>query len=1782
MDNAHLCAANVAVKQALIKRLQGVLRRILENARQQQAAGGATAAEVPALTPRDVLDLCDCVQHILSHGMKKPLVKDIAKLFKRKTMPNDTCAEEIEDFWPVVEAVSSAHPNYAQFLARVVSLASDKSERGLMWIKQSVSQRVLATHVMFVAKKGPLSHLPRYYHPWALMRDAPAVEAVLSSIAQLERPLGVHIAADNTQSAPHSGVSAVADPKTSANGVTVCNDVNGLVDEVVSSDEPSDVLSSTPHSDMALPRGSIGGLVERDVVVMFDMTPADTQALVTRCASPSIANSHQVSKQHQDSPSDRKWIGSQDPFINVTTVHPDQSQAATCSRPIDVASQTGVSSGAECSKKTLPLEQTDISDAMVDSHMSGNGMHTAAVADVSCRERDRECSARDGLSPPMDRDWFNGSDCLVDELSHHGGLLGGDANNHSPTFAHVPTGFTDAESNKKLEAVLGTDLLDPSPNHQPIGASRKFKGKRRGGRVIKELQNGTVDDTHSADGSRRRVQNNRSEKTKGKKSVPPTAAGSVPTSRDTTPLDTPPTNPHQPPNPSYESATTPLDKHAQTHPTFATATADTYTQHAPTPQAVFIVLRDGAVTPPSPDAPPGPLGAVADAAPDVPPSLALDDEGIELQQTSAVSTPSIPSSMPSIPSSTPSVPAVVLRSPSSASNDPLQRSNANLNSSSVVDTLLEEHNGEHCDVATMDDDGTISDKMSMGDNNTFAETGTVSDIGCVVNATPATVAECFGVQAQLLHSTMHTPANQLKPKSVSNSGTPVVSDSECQLSIDIPQGIDGNAGEAMMKPSTEFPSASSYSWSGAEIISELHNDSVDGHGDNVTDANGSYPNQSPSVYTVETQKTNMSPSFDTVVNGSADDPDCPVAVARESTVEIHTSSVKNVQKMAKTIRTEPPPALISAENDSLESADYFPTEVEENDKPTEVEANDNSTEVEENDNSTAVEANHTSTEGERDSAAHQSSTDNAMCADDHMSSSLDVHNMRKAQVLFAGGEMSCIGSEVQKGAIHQAAYNSSSTSRQHLTTTGDRPAIETRSSTEHTTNTSESIEIPIKTTATSAVINTDPSPTQATSAPVETLTSAFMEATIHTPERHAFTPTPAQMQQHALATLSPPPQPKRPRTASDLQQMHAETNTLRTVCSDTDYEVKVNDHAMSKFRTRWNRHPPMLSPPHVQSQTLKTTSHTNSAADGNTADGSTGNSTSDCAHHSDREDLDAEILYHQTADSNSAARVEATAQPFVSLGPSLGDVGMEAGVGDFPVDAATVDGSAVGVVGLDEVIQSLRATAQNSTNGTSMQNARIRKWGTPPAGDTTHTTPHTTDAAEHARRLSQLYGRQSDTVAPESAESVDGVGVENELAMAMQDLLTADMPIRKPYEIIHTDGELVGDVYGDREVNCHCEASEDVCICCAVEDSATSSPASVHSLVTATDTTISDAHVTLGPPMDCTHGISTAESAVQDTQVSVVAPSRTTVNHSVQSFVDEIGASHMIDTDVHEIVVGSCLSPEVLSLQRSPNSALSSGGTTSPMNNSNDRISPMRQAVMSSEPLVHKRPSRWRTPPDYVCTGCLRMRVTFKYGFRFCNHDGRFHCRGCHTNHAVIIPGRVVREWDFTPRPVCDRCRALITSARSDPIYNLRTINSDLYQRVPELVTVEVLRVKLGHLVQYLRLCRLGEPFMGRLQNTYLADNPMICSMNDLYDISSGEMTLYLWNLVSIFRQHVITCEFCSARGHVCDTCRSGDTIFPFDTHNTHQCEQCGSLHHIKCYIQGSDCVRCIRLGQQT
>lgn len=121
---------------------------------------------------------------------------------------------------------------------------------------------------------------------------------------------------------------------------------------------------------------------------------------------------------------------------------------------------------------------------------------------------------------------------------------------------------------------------------------------------------------------------------------------------------------------------------------------------------------------------------------------------------------------------------------------------------------------------------------------------------------------------------------------------------------------------------------------------------------------------------------------------------------------------------------------------------------------------------------------------------------------------------------------------------------------------------------------------------------------------------------------------------------------------------------------------------------------------------------------------------------------------------------------------------------------------------------------------------------------------------------------------------------------------------------------------------------------------------------------------------------------------------------------------------------------------------------------------------------------------------------------------------------------------------------------------------------------------------RYLSACRIAQEhhLLWKLGDRHhLIDTTYMYSLQDLVDVHSGELPMFLQGIVDMFIMHIKRdCQICKGQGHICEICGNDEVIFPFEA-GTVTCLVCNAVFHRICWTRKKEtCPKCIRLRKSS
>ncbi|XP_016984734.1 run domain Beclin-1-interacting and cysteine-rich domain-containing protein [Drosophila rhopaloa] len=246
---------------------------------------------------------------------------------------------------------------------------------------------------------------------------------------------------------------------------------------------------------------------------------------------------------------------------------------------------------------------------------------------------------------------------------------------------------------------------------------------------------------------------------------------------------------------------------------------------------------------------------------------------------------------------------------------------------------------------------------------------------------------------------------------------------------------------------------------------------------------------------------------------------------------------------------------------------------------------------------------------------------------------------------------------------------------------------------------------------------------------------------------------------------------------------------------------------------------------------------------------------------------------------------------------------------------------------------------------------------------------------------------------------------------------------------------------------------------------------------------------------------------------------------------------------------------------------------------------PPRQQIIFTEHPSENR-SKLLQRQNNRCAGCgMRVAKHLQQHFRYCSYLGKYLCTGCHRNQISAIPARILRSWDFRCYPVCSFAYRLIEQMYAFPLFHVPDLNSQLYKH-KELARARRKRLQLHAVKGFIANCRFAareQSFFNAIP-VHITQDPDMWSMCDFVDVQNTSMNRSIKEVIALSEQHVHNCVLCTGRAFVCEHCKGGELIYPWQR-KVQRCERCGACFHHACWkirsrsrSHADPCPRCSRL----
>lgn len=219
---------------------------------------------------------------------------------------------------------------------------------------------------------------------------------------------------------------------------------------------------------------------------------------------------------------------------------------------------------------------------------------------------------------------------------------------------------------------------------------------------------------------------------------------------------------------------------------------------------------------------------------------------------------------------------------------------------------------------------------------------------------------------------------------------------------------------------------------------------------------------------------------------------------------------------------------------------------------------------------------------------------------------------------------------------------------------------------------------------------------------------------------------------------------------------------------------------------------------------------------------------------------------------------------------------------------------------------------------------------------------------------------------------------------------------------------------------------------------------------------------------------------------------------------------------------------------------------------------------------------------NYTCFEC-RAPISYKPGEtepRQCDYTGNYYCPTCHWNDEMIIPARVVHNWDLEPRKVCRATKQFLRLMYIKPVLFPEKVNPRLPNFVEELSEMKRLRQEILLMKTYFLSCQSAlqaKLLLMLKRRQHFVENVDSYTMADIVDLVNEKLLREVIKVHASFASHIkVECDTCRGKGYFCEICGRSEIIFPFDNICV-SCPDCYNVFHSYCFAKTKTCPRCER-----
>lgn len=135
---------------------------------------------------------------------------------------------------------------------------------------------------------------------------------------------------------------------------------------------------------------------------------------------------------------------------------------------------------------------------------------------------------------------------------------------------------------------------------------------------------------------------------------------------------------------------------------------------------------------------------------------------------------------------------------------------------------------------------------------------------------------------------------------------------------------------------------------------------------------------------------------------------------------------------------------------------------------------------------------------------------------------------------------------------------------------------------------------------------------------------------------------------------------------------------------------------------------------------------------------------------------------------------------------------------------------------------------------------------------------------------------------------------------------------------------------------------------------------------------------------------------------------------------------------------------------------------------------------------------------------------------RYCEYSGKYYCSSCHENEMFFIPAHILQNWNLSRFAVSKFSYRLLEEIYSEPLFNIMTINPQLYQQAIELKKIKALRQQIFYMKDFVLTCNKHSIHFMDLAG----DKPHL--LLDRHVSNSNNNESNFMNINSIYIRHIL------------------------------------------------------------